>query len=207
MFSDAANIGPRDHPRSGRFTNRPYAPLKSTTFITTSARLKGMVRYVLMSLALAATAFGQAQQPVAPPHDNKAPESAEHKYAQQKFNDATKQCAGLQAEYEALELKIETIVLKGYSVPAAHPVVTTCTALKERSALLLKDAAQHRAADELHEPSTSGNLTVPDSFHNVGISSSSLIGNCVVTDGPGTREYECETIVKPVAPLDPKRGQ
>jgi hypothetical protein len=70
-----------------------------------------------------------------------------------------------------------------------------------------QDSEKDRAADELHEPSTSGNLTVPDSFHNVGISSSSLIGNCVVTDGPGTREYECETIVKPVAPLDPKRGQ
>jgi hypothetical protein len=104
-----------------------------------------MARYVLIFLALAIAVLGQAQQPVATVHDKEASESAEHKYAQQKFDEATKRCVGLLAEYEALELKIATVALKGssYSVPESQPVATTCAALKERSALQLKDATQH----------------------------------------------------------------
>ncbi len=65
-----------------------------------------MARYVLMSLALAAAAFAQAQQPVAPNHDKEAPESAEHKYARQKRDQATTRIAELEAEFEAITAEI-----------------------------------------------------------------------------------------------------
>ena len=74
----------------------------------------------LLPMALVVVAFGQTQQPAAPVQDKKVPESAEHKYAQQKFDEATRQCADLLAQYEALESKITEMVLKGpNNVPPA----------------------------------------------------------------------------------------
>lgn len=67
------------------------------------------------------------------------------------------------------------------------------------------ESAKINTADEFQD-STSGVLVIPESFHNIGSVSSSFVGNCVVTDGPGTREYKCETI-KPVTPENPKHGQ
>lgn len=106
------------------------------------------IHHSLMLLALAAVALGQT--PPTPVQDKDGSESAEHGYSRQKFDEATKTCAMLQVQYEALESKI---ILKGTGLSRdVHPVVTICKALEEPSWSLIKGARRHNELiDEAHK--------------------------------------------------------
>jgi len=77
-------------------------------------------------------------------------ESAEHRYARGKLEQAASTCATLQAQYEALEHKIEGIALNGKH--SERPAVTTCKPLGERSADFSKTILElNDLIDEAHQ--------------------------------------------------------